>query len=84
MVPLKQTKKSTHQWTESFFTLTNDENEITESIREFDCFYPVVVKGLFITNKEDESVPPEGPTLSPHVFSTSEIGLRLRSGLYDE
>ncbi|CAA2984769.1 Hypothetical predicted protein [Olea europaea subsp. europaea] len=52
-------EKSTHQRTESFLTLTNDEKEITVSVRGSDCFYPVVVKGLFTKNKEDESVPSE-------------------------
>jgi len=56
MVPLKQTQNSTKPQLESFLTLTNGKWEIADSIRDTNCNYLVVVKGLMVASKNGEDI----------------------------
>ncbi|XP_052199551.1 uncharacterized protein LOC127806360 [Diospyros lotus] len=60
MAPLKQTGSANKQRSESFLTLTSNEQEIVNFARHSDCICPIVVKGLMVVGKEGDMVPVEG------------------------
>lgn len=51
--------KSSKAKNASFLTLTSDEREMIDDIREADSLFPVVVKGLLSTTQEEVQVPPD-------------------------
>src|SRR4030042_5478995 len=59
MAPVLHFDKSPKEKKSSFLLMTQNERELDEAVKEADCFYPVVFKGVMSVVKEEVPVPGE-------------------------
>ena len=59
MAPVLQFDKNPKEKKTSFLVMTQNEKELDDAVKETECFYPVVIKGLMNVVKEEIPIPGE-------------------------
>jgi hypothetical protein len=59
MTPVLQFDKNPKEKETSFLVMTQNEKELDDTVKETECFYPIVIKGLMNVLKEEILIPGE-------------------------